>query len=553
MKKIIIKSIKFSEFKGSGKTKEIKFNQSDRNKIYGKNGSGKTTIIEAITFTLFGKGLFGEKIKSEPMENGKIKSDYETKLDLKLSILENGIEKDFEISKKIRNNSLIEMKINDKLFKKLRDFNESIESILGVDERQFMILSNPKYFSTISGNESRTLILSLTSSNNEFEINDEHFYHAQIKLNISKGISLQEQKEFKESEIKNIKDDIQNSTITFESKKETLAKITGIESNINVNELLVKKAKISEEIKKCQIYNNEILQKKSEYQNLQNQLIYNNRDREYNVKRLAERDELIKNIDQEINNLSMDFKKLESQPISDICFICGSKSSKEYEKNNQKKQESLKQISKKADELRLKKEKLLAENIKSIIENLDVKGREINEEIEKWKFISDEKDIQKLNEEFEKITSAIGNSESIKIINKDISFLKSDIIFKKTKLNKLEDEFNAIITLIKNHAKKIENQINQNLEFVKVKLFEIFKNGSVKNIFTIEKGGIDFARMNSADQINSGIALLNYIQKAKDICLPIFVDNAESVTSLQPTNSQTFEMYVKNGETIFNE
>ncbi len=85
MKKIIYKYVSYTDFKGQINA-EFDF-KDGRNKVTGENGSGKTTLAESIPFILFNKGIFGERINSEPItKTGEIKKDYNQKLMLDVEI-----------------------------------------------------------------------------------------------------------------------------------------------------------------------------------------------------------------------------------------------------------------------------------------------------------------------------------------------------------------------------------------------------------------------------------------------------------------------------------
>ena len=82
--KLIIRNIKIKNFKGT-LDQELSFSEN-KNIIEGENGIGKTTILDAITWCLFGKNFADEKqFKIKPIIDGEEKKDLSTSVELKIN------------------------------------------------------------------------------------------------------------------------------------------------------------------------------------------------------------------------------------------------------------------------------------------------------------------------------------------------------------------------------------------------------------------------------------------------------------------------------------
>ena len=69
-------------------------------------------------------------------------------------------------------------------------------------------------------------------------------------------------------------------------------------------------------------------------------------------------------------------------------------------------------------------------------------------------------------------------------------------------------------------------------------------NGGEKLTCVCTVNGKPYPDVNNAGKINAGLDIINAICKAKGVCAPIFVDNAESVNDVLATESQKVLLYV---------
>lgn len=84
----------------------------------------------------------------------------------------------------------------------------------------------------------------------------------------------------------------------------------------------------------------------------------------------------------------------------------------------------------------------------------------------------------------------------------------------------------------------ISNSINGLFESLKFVFVQEFYNGNDKEICECLVNGVNYATVNTAAQINSGIDFINAVSKFFNIQMPIFIDCAESVQSVTNTDSQ---------------
>ncbi len=177
MKHIIIKNLRMVNFQGF-KDKTIEFNDSE-NTIRGQNATGKTTVMRAVNWLLFGKDQFGRtdfEIKpltktGEPEHN----VDSEVTAELISGTEEITLKKVYhEIWRKPRGQAEAVFSGHESLYffngvpVTMREYTSKIEAIC--PEQLFKLLTNPLYFPSLSWQEQRKLLFEICGNVSDEEI-----------------------------------------------------------------------------------------------------------------------------------------------------------------------------------------------------------------------------------------------------------------------------------------------------------------------------------------------------------------------------------------------
>lgn len=94
-------------------------------------------------------------------------------------------------------------------------------------------------------------------------------------------------------------------------------------------------------------------------------------------------------------------------------------------------------------------------------------------------------------------------------------------------------------------AQDIEEQVNAAFRMVRWKLFDVQKNGGIRNCCEATVNGVSYGtNLNSAAKLNAGLDIISALSKASGMQLPVWVDNAESVTELLPVDTQVIRLAV---------
>ena len=100
----------------------------------------------------------------------------------------------------------------------------------------------------------------------------------------------------------------------------------------------------------------------------------------------------------------------------------------------------------------------------------------------------------------------------------------------------------------------VENGVSDLFTMVRWKMYEPnVTNDGEKEICQAIIDGVPYEQQNRATQVNAAIDIVNGFARAYEVSLPLFIDNAESVTDILPTNGQEITLtVVPNGKLTIN-
>ena len=100
----------------------------------------------------------------------------------------------------------------------------------------------------------------------------------------------------------------------------------------------------------------------------------------------------------------------------------------------------------------------------------------------------------------------------------------------------------------------LDERINSRFRTLRFKLFHEQQNGGLQEICKVlipcGSGLVEYEKANSAARINAGIEIVNVLGEYFGVRLPVFCDNAESVTALTPSDGQAIRLIVSEVDKI---
>ena len=138
----------------------------------------------------------------------------------------------------------------------------------------------------------------------------------------------------------------------------------------------------------------------------------------------------------------------------------------------------------------------------------------------------------------------LGKESLLEYSRKRIEELQEDARRAAEKLDELEGMLFLIDEYSRYKTQFVEDSINSMFRVARFRLFREQANGGVEDRCDVVYEGIPYINLNSAAKTNVGIDIINTLSTAYGVSVPLFVDNAESVTKLENSNNQIIRLVV---------
>ncbi len=110
------------------------------------------------------------------------------------------------------------------------------------------------------------------------------------------------------------------------------------------------------------------------------------------------------------------------------------------------------------------------------------------------------------------------------------------------------EEMDRMVELCEEFARfrvqSVEQSVNSRFRLARFRLFTEQINGGLADCCDVVVDGVPYADLNSAMQINVGLDIIETLSQHYDRRVPLFIDNAESVTKLQEISAQVVRLEV---------
>lgn len=638
MKQLKIKKISIENFAGL-KNQVFEFNGNDA-RVYGANGTGKTTTATALQWLLFDKGLDGSTKSFNPVpldENNE--EEYELIPTAEVELDDNG--KTLKIRKeshpKYTTNKTTNRKeysrsrtkkqyINDESLK-VKDFQSRISEL--VSEDVFKLITNPSAFNQLHWKEQRTILFEIADdidtetiikTNKDFEaipqILGDHDIETKQKIlkdkisQIEKDIkdipirinqtesNKQEVPKYDEERYEEVKQeierlgkeriDVQNGKAEIDLRNQLAdkqAELKRLEDNHEANN----ENRITSLNNEFNVEEGTVSNLKTQIKNNKQQIDYENNRR----KTLLDKHKEIQSQIEEVKNRQFEYKD------DGVCSCCGQPLP--TDQVEQAKEKALKQFNKnksqEIEELNNSKERVVndGKQIKPTIEKLESQNNslqiKINEAEDKSQRILNKinqlkassvdvtqteeyksvlNDINEINNKRKDIKTTI-NDQLVNIDNQITEFTQEKVEFENVKaiessnkhlddairdLRMQEDNLldekeeyvhqNQVLkAFITTRVKMLTENVNNKFNIAEFKLFNQLVNGELEETCVTTVDGVEYSGgLNNAARINVGLDIINTLSQHYKITAPIFIDNAESITDIIPTEAQQIQLIV---------
>ena len=635
---ITLNRIRLNNFKGI-RNGEYSFDGKNA-VVYGENGTGKTTLMDAMLWVLFGKDSnnradFG--IKTLEVDGTVIPNvDHEVECTFTVNGKPLVLRKNYREKWTKKRGSIAETFTGhetdyfiDDVPKKKSEFEAAISSI--IDEKKFQLLTNPLYFNeTLTWQERRQILIDLCGDVSPDDVANSNTRLKPLvpKLNDMTADDLLKMAATKRKRINKEITELETriSEAHFAAAGEQIDEIKLREDRLKLSTELdllkysqpedKKRVRLNELEKKRNKLYSSALEIKNEFDNKKRDLIYDldkkvndacgryddleayhddlSLEIERNNASVEELERKQADLREEWAGLSAKYplpdaenatcgtchQRLPSEMIAEMIERVNITRAEEKERINRTGKEYGRQI----EELREKTAKAVNEQKESVEEKADVE-REMNELMEsrdkvyRQKIEDDEQYISIMNEiaDIDRQKEAViaekvapsNDTERIQTLTEKIAEIDEKLFSagkKKEQENRVNElakrkvaagkEFEEIARLcslveefIRTKVSVLESRINDKFTITKFKLFETQINGGLTETCEAVFNGVPYSGgLNNAMRINVGMDIINTLSSLYGMSAPVFVDNAESVTSLRPIRSQVIQLVVKDGQ-----
>lgn len=645
MKKVIIKSMKLTNFKGL-RDFSIEFNDSVTS-VLGKNGSGKTTIFDAFTWLLFGKDSEDRKsfnIKTLDAQGVAIpRIPHEVSAILMVDGEEISLCRRYnEKWQKKRGSATEEFTGHEeeRLFNdvpmSVKEWGEKITAICS--EQVFKFITNPLYFSAQKTDAQRAMLFRMAGDISDAEIAAGNEDFTALLANLT-GKTMDEYKREIQAKKRRIKAEIDGIPERIDERKRDMPEpenwlILEADLSAKQKELSDVENAINDKSQAYTIASNARLETAKKEFNLRQELLH----RENEIKQLVQKEYIeqsskqseirrqveslqsdLRRVNDEMTRYQGDLKAMQEKRTSLIAewksinartlhfnddeFICptckrqldideieskqtemtanfNAKKAADLEENNRKGQQNKKamdetmsliteceerisELSKKIEELKsnpLYSAELTAPDATESIEadaernNLIKEIAEVKAELEKPIEAADMTELNEqkkaINAQIDEIKAKLAKKETIERNDERIKELEKQLREQSEELAQLEGIEFTMAAFSKARIEAVENRINGLFSIVKFKMFEQQINGGEAETCEATVNGVPYSDLNNAMTINAGLDIINAICKSEGVTAPIFIDNAEAVNELMPTQSQMIRLVVTDDESL---
>ena len=142
------------------------------------------------------------------------------------------------------------------------------------------------------------------------------------------------------------------------------------------------------------------------------------------------------------------------------------------------------------------------------------------------------------------LAETIGKEVVREMTQRRVAELRDDASNAAEALEAIESQLALMDEFSRYKTQFVEESINGMFRLAKFRLFREQANGGVEERCDVVYEGVPYLGVNNAMQINLGIDIINTISRAYGVTVPLFVDNAESVTKLEASASQVIRLVV---------
>ena len=159
-----------------------------------------------------------------------------------------------------------------------------------------------------------------------------------------------------------------------------------------------------------------------------------------------------------------------------------------------------------------------------------------------------QKQIYAVKGDITALTATISKESLLEYSRKRVAELQEDARNAAACLEAIEKQLYLLDEYSRYKTQFVEDSINSLFRIARFRLFREQANGGIEDRCDVVYEGVPYINLNSGAKINVGVDIINTLSTAYGVSVPLFVDNAESVTKLEASTTQIIRLVVSEND-----
>lgn len=155
-----------------------------------------------------------------------------------------------------------------------------------------------------------------------------------------------------------------------------------------------------------------------------------------------------------------------------------------------------------------------------------------------------QKDIRSMDARLSALNQELAKESLVTVLETRVQELRQQAAEAAEQLEALNSQIYLLEEYTRYKTRYIEDSINNQFRLARFRLFREQANGGVEERCDVTYLGVPFQSLNSGARINVGIDIINTLSRHYGFRVPLFLDNAESVTKLEQAQTQAIRLVV---------
>lgn len=154
-----------------------------------------------------------------------------------------------------------------------------------------------------------------------------------------------------------------------------------------------------------------------------------------------------------------------------------------------------------------------------------------------------------VDRELDRLSGELSKKAALEYASKRMEELRTQAAAASDELNQVDGMLYLCDEFMRYKARFIEESINRRFSLVRFRLFREQINGGLEDCCDVTVNGVPYSTgLNSGAKVNAGIDIINTLSQHYGAQVPLFVDNAESVTQLAQADTQVIRLVVSGAD-----